>query len=79
MAIRTFIFCDICNPQAIRIPEARRSFKRENEGRRIFDGRKWFEGAIEDAVGNFGWLVTDDDMHICPCCQLIVNTSREQA
>lgn len=40
MSIRSFIFCDICNPQGIRTIELRRS-PRENDrnGRQISDGR----------------------------------------
>ncbi|NOT12634.1 MAG: hypothetical protein HOP23_12495 [Methylococcaceae bacterium] len=69
MSIRTFIFCDICNPQALRTIEFRRSSRiNERSGRRISDGRSWFEGELSDAISN-GWSCTDEDQHLCPACQ----------
>lgn len=69
MSIRTFIFCDICNPQGLRSVEFRRS-PRENErnGRRLCDGRSWFDGKLSDALKQ-GWMVDSDQQHICPVCQ----------
>ncbi len=71
MTIRTFIFCDICNPQALRSVEFRRS-PRENErnGRRLSDGRAWFDGELSQAVYN-GWSIDNEGQHICPTCQKI--------
>ena len=71
MSIRSFVFCDICNPQAIRTIECRRSNRNEElrNGRRISDGRAWFEGDLETAVKQAGWLVTSENKHICPACQ----------
>jgi hypothetical protein len=44
MAIRTFIFCDICNAQALRSIEFRRTTRDDTRsGRRISDGRAWLE------------------------------------
>ena len=51
MSIRKIICCDICNPQGLRSIEFRRA-PRENErnGRRVSDGRSWYEGEIVEAV-----------------------------
>jgi len=69
MTIRQFIFCDICNPQALRSIEFRRA-PREDErtGRRISDGRAWFEGEWESA-SEAGWSATAEGQHICPLCR----------
>jgi len=69
MSIRTFIFCDICNPQGIRSIEFRRK-PREDErtGRRISDGRVWFDGTLAEAIDN-GWTAKVNGQHICPACQ----------
>ena len=66
MAIRSFLFCDICNPQAVRSVELRRSPKRPG-GRRLSDGRSWFEGSLEEAV-SAGWKIDSDGNHICKRC-----------
>lgn len=70
MSIRKIIFCDICNPQGLRSIEFRRA-PRENErdGRRICDGRSWYEGEIFEAVQKANWIITTDGQHICPNCQ----------
>jgi len=69
MSIRTFIFCDICNPQGLRCIEFRRSSRlHERNGRRISDGRAWFEGSISQAL-EAGWKVSNNNQHICPICQ----------
>ncbi|AMK78849.1 hypothetical protein EDE11_12462 [Methylomonas methanica] len=69
MSIRKFIFCDICNPQGLRSIEFRRAPRSdERVGRRLSDGRAWFEGELSLAV-NSGWLCTEDGRHICPVCQ----------
>ena len=71
MSIRNFIFCDICNPQALRSIEFRRSPREnEREGRRLCDGRAWFEGGLSDAK-NAGWVTNSSGQHICPSCQNI--------
>jgi|GEM_PF-1730032 len=67
MARRSFIFCDICNPLAIRDVEMRRGTGRITKGRRVTDGRVWFDGSEDDAR-NEGWVATDDGRHICPAC-----------
>ena len=68
MSKRTFIFCDICNPNAIRVVEARRNGERgDRYGRRTTDGRAWFDGNIEDAY-LAGWIVKGDGRHVCPEC-----------
>lgn len=69
MAIRTFLFCDVCNPQAVRLVELRRTRPRsDNSGQRITDGRAWFEGPVEDAVAHHGWTETASGRHVCPTC-----------
>ena len=65
--LRVIIFCDICNPQGIRYIEQKRSTQRgDSDGRRVTDGRSWFEGSLEDAL-NEGWL-HEDGNHSCPRC-----------
>lgn len=71
MTIRTFIFCDICNPQALRSIEFRRSPREEERnGRRLCDGRAWLEGNLPDAT-NMGWTIDTSGQHICPACKNI--------
>ncbi len=66
--LRVIIFCDICNPQGIRYIEQTRSTQRgDAEGRRITDGRSWFEGSLESALEH-GWNYENSE-HICPRCQ----------
>lgn len=67
MARRCFIFCDICNPLAIREVEMRRASGRAGEGRRVTDGRMWLDGTEKEAQ-TAGWVATDDGQHICPAC-----------
>lgn len=70
MTIRQFVFCDFCNPQGLRSIEVRRGAARDKrEGRRISDGRAWFEGDISEAIAVSGWVAADDERHICPDCQ----------
>ena len=65
--LRTFIFCDRCNRQALRFIEQKRCSKRGDEdGRRVTDGRSWYEGSLQEAL-NLGWRY-DDGAHICPPC-----------
>ncbi|MFQ3236052.1 MAG: hypothetical protein ACI9C4_001616 [Paraglaciecola sp.] len=65
--LRAFIFCDICNRQGLRYIEQNRSSQRGDEGgRRVTDGRSWYEGTLQEAL-NVGW-VDDDGQHICPHC-----------
>ncbi len=66
--LRVIIFCDTCNPQGIRYIEQKRSSQRGDvDGRRITDGRSWYEGSLEEAL-ELGWVETDGK-HICPRCQ----------
>ncbi|MGD0960702.1 MAG: hypothetical protein ABSB19_12930 [Methylomonas sp.] len=70
MSIRTFVFCDICNPQGIRTIEFRRSTRLDMRGgRRISDGRAWLETALDQTMADAGWLRTVEGLHICPACQ----------
>ncbi len=71
MSIRKFVFCDICNPQALRSVEFRRATRIDaRTGRRISDGRAWFEGEPAMAA-KAGWLCKPDGLHICPACQAV--------
>ena len=69
MARRSFIFCDICNPLALRSIEMRRTAnsRDQRDGRRLSDGRAWYDGGDNEAKVA-GWVVTDDSQHICPAC-----------
>lgn len=71
MSVRTFVFCDICNAKAVRNLEERRNPNRgggkDTHGRRISDGRAWFEGSAKEAV-KCGWHIHADGRHICPRC-----------
>lgn len=72
MSIRTFIFCDICNPQGLRSIEFRRSPRESGrEGRRILDGRNWYEGTIYEATTSAGWIISEQGEHICPGCKVM--------
>lgn len=68
MARRSFIFCDICNPLALRSIEMRRTVDRDcRDGRRLSDGRAWFDGNDHEAK-SAGWVIADDGQHICSAC-----------
>ncbi len=69
MSIRTFIFCDVCNPMGERdVIDRRNPDRHTNEGgRRFTDNRAWFEGNLREAH-DAGWRVTDDDKNLCPVC-----------
>ena len=69
MSIRAFVFCDLCNPMAIRHVEERRRSRWDapSMGRRISDGRAWFDGSEDDAR-QAGWQA-EGERHICPHCQ----------
>jgi hypothetical protein len=67
MSIRTFIFCDVCNPLGIRCPEQRRDVHRDPLiGRRHTDGRAWIEGDDKFAIDS-GWDNADNH-YVCPGC-----------
>jgi hypothetical protein len=60
------------------MPEQRRTNKRDaRDGRRVTDGRSWFDGDIREAVADYGWLVTRDGRQVCPYCRSILE-QREQ-
>lgn len=68
MTQRTFVFCDVCNPQGYRCPEQRRETHRgDRDGRRTSDSRSWFEGNFEAASEN-GWIKHETGIHACPDC-----------
>jgi len=70
MSIRKFIFCDICNPQGVRSIEFRRAPRSDQRtGRRLSDGRAWYEGELSAAIEKAGWIRTPDGRDICPICQ----------
>ncbi len=69
MSIRTFLFCDVCNPRGVRIPEQRRDMQHRNtQGRRVTDGRSWFEGDLKSAVNDNDWVSMDGGYYVCPIC-----------
>lgn len=69
MGLRSFLFCDVCNPLAIRIPEQRRDNKKgRSHGRRWTDGRAWIEHDAGTAMEEFDWRQTDEGLHVCPQC-----------
>lgn len=79
MSRRNFIFCDICNPMGLRSVEMRRSIAGRDPrvGRRISDGRYWFEGEDAEAA-KAGWVVVEaSGQHICPVCFSHLHTQRE--
>jgi hypothetical protein len=45
----------------------RRASGRAGHGRRISDGRVWFDGSHEEAQAA-GWVATEDGQHVCPAC-----------
>ncbi len=62
MAVRTFIFCDACNPQGFRAIKSGNGY-----GRREADDRAWFEGSLYEAHFN-GWVTTSAGHNLCPEC-----------
>ena len=70
MSIRSFLFCDVCNPMRIRSPEQRRDRRQDGRksGRRITDARSWIESTSEQAVAEFFWVVLEGGFHVCPDC-----------
>ncbi|WP_126454975.1 hypothetical protein [Sulfuriflexus mobilis] len=62
MAIRSFIFCDACNPQGIRTINDGFQYGRRND-----DGRTWYEGDICEA-SECGWVSNAEGHHLCPKC-----------
>lgn len=66
--LRVIIFCDVCNPQGVRYIEQNRSTQRGDEGgRRVTDGRAWYEGSLSEAE-ELGWLIMEEE-HVCPRCK----------
>jgi hypothetical protein len=66
--LRVIIFCDICNQQGVRYIEQQRSTQRGDDGgRRVTDGRSWYEGTFAEAE-QLGWEV-EADLHRCPRCK----------
>ncbi|MBF0218491.1 MAG: hypothetical protein HQL49_03030 [Gammaproteobacteria bacterium] len=79
MSIRTFLFCDICNHDGVRIPDYRRSDKRNTRsGRRITDGRRWLEVATPEAALSSGWVIDASGRHICPDCREIMQRHQQE-
>ena len=85
MSIRTFVFCDLCNPQCVRninnryhitdrreIDNERRiELRRTMNGRRNSDGRSWYEGTLDDAIEQ-GWMVDEKNKTLCPECIILI-------
>ena len=70
MTLHVILTCDACNQLGIRVVDERRNEERDpRSGRRITDGRAWFEGNEEQAK-DLGWIILDDGRHVCPdCCR----------
>ncbi len=69
MSIRSFMFCDVCNPKGVRCLEMRRNKHRGHGTRRRWsDGRAWIETTLEVAVAEHGWVVTTQNACVCPDC-----------
>lgn len=66
MSARTFIFCDVCNKQAIRTISNTSSVKGQPV-RRNSDSRAWFEGTVDESLRH-GWYVTAAKENVCPKC-----------
>ncbi|MGE0371060.1 MAG: hypothetical protein AB7Q01_04140 [Gammaproteobacteria bacterium] len=69
MSLKTFVFCDLCNPLCIHQVD-RRDQAREGgaaAGRRFTDNYSWIEGE-PDEIAEFGWIMTSNNKHICPRC-----------
>ncbi|MBI5918894.1 MAG: hypothetical protein HY849_05935 [Nitrosomonadales bacterium] len=65
MGVKTFIYCDFCNPSAIRFVD-RRVPERSLDGRRNSDSRSFIDGGGADALAS-GWKIVDG-RHFCPRC-----------
>ena len=78
MSIRTIIFCDICNPQGLRTIEFRRAPRQDTSGRRISDGRSWYQGSVFEAVDSAGWVISEEGKHICPNCKVADTDKNEE-
>lgn len=69
MSLKTFVFCDLCNPLCIHQVD-RREQGREgiaSAGRRFTDNYSWVEGEPGE-IADSGWIVTSNNKHICPRC-----------
>ena len=64
MTTRTFIFCDICNPRALR----NISVGPENEGNNT-KLHALFEGHAHQAA-RLGWVSTENGHNLCPRCAI---------
>ena len=69
MSVKTFTFCDICNPHSQIATDRREQPRDEGQGRRGDDDCSWFEGFPEDSAEE-GWIVTSKGKHVCPRCYL---------
>lgn len=70
MSLRSFIFCDFCNPDGVRTVDHRRRGPRPfAAGRRRDDGRAWIEAGEAEAVRAYGWARTAAGGHLCPQCR----------
>lgn len=66
MGVRTFIYCDYCNPNAIRFVDRRPPERAFVGGRRNSDSRSFIDGDDADALAA-GWKVVMG-RHFCPRC-----------
>jgi hypothetical protein len=79
MSTRTFLSCDICNPQGVRYTEQRRVLKRSNPGGRSTDGRAWYDGDVKKAIAYHGWKIIGLGKHACPRCFAAGRTAAEDS
>jgi len=69
MSVKTFTFCDICNPHCQITTDRREQPRDEGSGRRGSDDCSWFEGFPDDSTED-GWIVTSKGKHVCPRCYI---------
>lgn len=66
MGVKTFIYCDYCNPNAIRVVDRRPPERASVGGRRNSDSRSFIDGGNGEAAAA-GWTIVRG-MHFCPRC-----------
>lgn len=67
MAVKTLIFCDLCNTHCVQQVDRRKKVREDSIGRRATDAGAWIEGDVE-TIAEYGWIVTSRNKHICPRC-----------
>lgn len=67
MGIRTFIFCDRCNPEGNHNIYVDDSHDKRNSGKRSTDKCNVYEGRLDDAI-QLGWQLSEQGDILCPHC-----------